>query len=249
MKILMSGVLKFDENVREVSSQVLNETSWQRIIRHMQNQDMTVAYISPYTREYSPKENQNRWYEMAQELKERDFGYIPIRGGYTYQSEENGEELSRMFPEVSFLIPKISLEEALDLAARYEQESVLFKDGQGLRMVFAKDVMTTDGPKKRGDVDFTLAGTITTAPDKTKDFYSMIMRGGKHQRQTRYVHEDAAMMREQMMLKIAEDMKEAGIKGTRVTPSVFQLYIPSGQGIGYRIQKGEKISSYWARIS
>lgn len=98
--------------------QFLDESSLSRIMTHI-NKD-TFGVISPFRKENSDKENNEKYKDLVKKIKEMGYGFIPLKGGY---KEETG-----FVNEKSLFIPNIKRKELIDLGKEYKQYSVIHKD-------------------------------------------------------------------------------------------------------------------------
>jgi len=99
---------------------VLNESSLSRVLQHINNPKTEFGVMSPFRKEKSDKENEERYKELAKSVRDSGYGYIPLRGGYT---EEEG-----FVNERSLFIPKISRKEMIEYGKKYDQWSIIHKD-------------------------------------------------------------------------------------------------------------------------
>lgn len=107
-------------NFKNLIEQTLKESSLSRILTHINNPNMKFGVMSPYRKENSPQENKENYKELVSTLRDKGYGYIPLRGGYT---EEEG-----FVNERSVFIPKISRKEMVELGEKYGQWSIIHKD-------------------------------------------------------------------------------------------------------------------------
>ena len=90
-------------------------SSLSRILKHLTTGDYGV--VSAYLDEYSLQENKERHSQLAKDIRAKGYGYIELVSKW----EENGE----VSDEQSFLVPKASKQDIINLGAKYEQFSVL----------------------------------------------------------------------------------------------------------------------------
>lgn len=171
--------------------QQLKESSWSRIIQHVENDD-SFAVISAYLLNATPEDNLKRHSELRTDIRNLGFGYIEQDSGYTYKNKKTGES----FPvrEKSFFIPKIDYDKAMKLAQKYDQESILYKDlEKGFVLVYAKDFVDNDDiPHKTHEIGMNFKfkkdnkGKITFNPDILKFAYSELIKANNTQRGKQY---------------------------------------------------------------
>lgn len=137
-----------------------------RTYQMMSDPKKVFAMISAERQDKTPAENKKRTQALIKDLNDMGYGYTHMAGGYW--------EVGQLKPgyEHSLLIPNISKEEALKLGAKYDQDTVLYKDETGLKyykpdgevaMEFSTDKITVDDK-------FQL--------DKVKPYFSRRMKGG-----------------------------------------------------------------------
>jgi hypothetical protein len=76
--------------------------------------------------------NSEQTKKLAKDIKVLNRGYVLVNGWYV---ETNKEEKEVEVIEGFFIVSGISLEDLVKLGKRYSQESVLFKDSDGVRYV------------------------------------------------------------------------------------------------------------------
>ena len=106
---------------------MLNESSLSRILKHLQD-DSTFAVISAYNYGLPVKENEKRNSDLKNRihgLKDRKVGYVELKSKWLNLEGEYEEERS-------LFINNISKEEALKLGKDFKQETILWKDKDGL---------------------------------------------------------------------------------------------------------------------
>jgi len=169
----------------------LNESSWSRIIQHIQN-DNSFAVISAYIKDVTEKENYERHSELRNEIRKLGYGFIEQDSGYTYKDDDTGESIP--VKEKSFFIPKIDYDNAIKLAQQFDQESILYKDTtKGFVLVYSKDFTDKDGKKhKTNEIDLKFKfkkdndGKITFDPEVLKYAYSSLIKANKSQKGKSY---------------------------------------------------------------
>ncbi len=140
------------------------------IVRFLQKK-FPFAIISAYTRDYSEAENKKRMEELKQEIRRRGYGYSLLRGIYTYEDESTGKK--ETVEEYSYLVPGIKKNEALNLAKKFDQESIIYYDGHTIQMV------ETDGriTKIRNLDNVDLDTAIKIAAQQFSDYSSKTKKG------------------------------------------------------------------------
>jgi len=101
-------------------SQYITESSLSRIMQHIQS-PKPFGVLSPFRKDNGFKENEQAYKELLNDVRELGYGYIPLKGGY---KEESG-----FVKEKAIFIPGISRKEIIDLGKKYDQYSVLHKEG------------------------------------------------------------------------------------------------------------------------
>ena len=103
------------------------ESSLSRIMTHVTKTE-NFGVISPFRKEFSNKENLDRYKELKEIVRERGYGFIELKGGY---QEEDG-----FVNEKSLFIPNIKKNEMLELGKKYNQHSVIVKDSNAFEIPF-----------------------------------------------------------------------------------------------------------------
>ena len=93
----------------------LQESSLSRIMTHI-NKTENFGVMSPFRKEFSDKENLDRYQELKELVREKGYGFIEMKGGY---QEETG-----FVNEKSLFIPDIKKKEMLSLGKKYNQFSL-----------------------------------------------------------------------------------------------------------------------------
>jgi len=163
-----------------LNEQVLKESSWSRIIQHIEKGG-SFAIISAFSRENDKQRNYALHNKLRKYITEKGYGYIEQNAGYTYKDDITGEDL--ISQELSFFVPSMSLDEAISIGEEYEQESILFKDDKGFKLVYTKD---GEGFHK-GQIGMIFKmdkkpdGQITFNPEILKYAFSQLKKGTKNQ--------------------------------------------------------------------
>jgi len=170
---------------------LLNESSWSRIIQHIEGDD-DFAVISAYRTENTDKQDLAAHVKLKEVVRSLNLGYIEQDSGYTYKDKETGE--SEIRKERSLFIPNIDYKTAMDIGKQFDQESILFKSkDKGFVLVYTKNGEKKDGTKfNAGDVELTFkskkdnTGKITFNPDVLKYAYSSLIKANKNQKDKPY---------------------------------------------------------------
>ncbi len=144
----------------------LAESSLSRIWQHVAKPGAVFAVISSYLGELPRTENEQRFSELQQEIRGAGYGYIRFNSGYTYADGSGTAE------EKSLLITGIALKDALDIAQKYGQESILYKDDSGFFLVGSRGEQIGQNLLR-----FQSDGkTLTFDPEATKIAFSKLAR-------------------------------------------------------------------------
>ena len=143
------------------------ESSLSRIMTHVEKTE-NFGVMSPFRKEFSDKENLERYKELKEIVREKGYGFIELKGGY---KEEDG-----FVKERSLFIPNIKKKEMMELGKKYDQHSVIVKDKQAFAMI---------GTNKSAGIGkvldkFDVKGrniSIDDVGDKFKDFFSRLLKG------------------------------------------------------------------------
>jgi len=143
------------------------ESSLSRIMTHVEKTE-NFGVMSPFRKEFSDKENLERYKELKEIVREKGYGFIELKGGY---QEEDG-----FVNEKSLFIPNIKKKEMMELGKKYDQHSVIVKDKQTFTMIG-----TNKGAGIGKVLDkFDVKGrniSIDDVGDKFKDFFSRLLKG------------------------------------------------------------------------
>ena len=143
------------------------ESSLSRIMTHIKKTE-NFGVISPFRKEFSNKENLDRYKELKEIVREKGYGFIELKGGY---QEEDG-----FVNEKSLFIPNIKKNEMLELGKKYNQHSVIVKDSNAFEMIGTNK---TAGIGKVLD-KFETGGRSISVDDvgeQLKDFFSRLLKG------------------------------------------------------------------------
>lgn len=126
----LSNILKeLDENFK------INEGGLSKIQQAISDPNISFAIISANRNEYSTQENKQRTKELMNDVS--SYGFIKLEGGYIEQNDKTGEKIP--VTERSVLVKNISKEKAIKIGKKYEQESILWKDEDGMRYINLTD--------------------------------------------------------------------------------------------------------------
>lgn len=129
----------------------LFETTTSRIYTHLTDTKNNCAIVSPFRTEYSQQENMQRLSSLKQEVRKLGYGFIELIARWSEQNDNN-EIVSS--DEHSLLIPKMNKELAISLGEKFEQSSIIVKEGTVCNEVCTTPFMAWDSDKqfKKGDV-------------------------------------------------------------------------------------------------
>jgi len=100
------------------------ETSLQRIFYHFTNNEFGI--VSAFKSEYTWEENLERNYQLSKDIRKLGYGFIPIIGRW------------EKIPEYSFFIPKITKDEIIELAKKYDQNYCIWGELNKWYLINAK---------------------------------------------------------------------------------------------------------------
>lgn len=120
---------------------LINENSTSRILKHLINKDETLAVISTYRSERSEEKNKS----LLKELKSiaKKFGFTEFIARWSETNPETNDVESS--DERSLMIFNIPLQDAIQLGAKYNQSSIIYKDGVKLAEVCTVSFTSFDG--------------------------------------------------------------------------------------------------------
>lgn len=160
--------------IMEILNEMVNESSYSRILQHIQNND-TFAVVSAFRGSNSDDENMKLHKQLKGDVRAKGYGFIEQKSGYSYSEPGTGEEGT--VDEMSLFIPKISEKEALTLGRKYDQETIIFKDNKKFVLINCST----------GGVDMTFKKSsdgrdITFDPSVLKYAFSQLVKANKSQR-------------------------------------------------------------------
>lgn len=159
----LDKVLQPTDEARQIA-----EGGLARIYAHVNDDDKTFAMISAYRHENTKEENNRQTMLLTHDLVHMGLGSIKMEGGYVEVSDD-GKEVP--VTERSFFVPNITKEQAIELCAKYNQDSVLFKDKDGMRYITKEG---KDDSEKFTDI----VVDDNYQLNKIKDFFSRRLQGG-----------------------------------------------------------------------
>jgi len=128
------GFKDLEIDVKTGIDKVIIESSFSRVWQHIENPTSLFAVISAYL---DTKNDVLNHEQLRKDIRKLGFGYIEMDSGYTYQVDGK----SKIANEKSYMIPNITKKEALKLALKYGQESILWKDDKSFVLLGSrKDV-------------------------------------------------------------------------------------------------------------
>jgi hypothetical protein len=146
----------------------LYESNLSRIWQHIQG-DNRFGVVSPFRKNYSIKENLERYSELKKIVRnELNLGYIELEGGF----KEEGDWVT----EKSLFIPNIRKTDIIKLGELFEQYSVIYKDSDEFIEIGTNEIsgigkVLTNFIKQGWDKN------IQINSDLTKKFFSRLVKG------------------------------------------------------------------------
>lgn len=131
----LKTLLEEDEQRRK---ELIAEGGLSRIIMQIKDNNKTFGVVSAYRNENSKEENNKQTSNLTGDLTHMNLGFVKLEGGYleTVETDEEGlEPIVKPVVERSFFVGNLTKEQAMQLCSKYNQESVLFKDKDGLRYI------------------------------------------------------------------------------------------------------------------
>jgi len=134
LKNILESVEK--SNGLEETEEMVRESSIGRVWQHIENPTSTFVIISASRDENTEEKNDELYSGLKDIIRNKlELGYIELLGGYVEISED-GDEVD--VTEKSLLVPKISKEDAIKYGVELKQDTVLFKDSEGLDYISTK---------------------------------------------------------------------------------------------------------------
>ncbi len=106
-----------------------------RILAQVKDDDRTWAMISAYRNENSQEENNRQTMLLTSDLAHTHLDAIKIEGGYVEPVTDEDVVNDVPTKERCFFVGNITKEQAMELCAKYNQDTVLFRDKDGLRYI------------------------------------------------------------------------------------------------------------------
>lgn len=113
---------------------LLKESKVGRLHQYLEDPDKKFAIISANRSDASLQDNINNYIDLKKTLRENNLGYVEFIGGYKETVNDQTVEVI----EPSLLIPGIELDLAIELGKKYNQESILYKDGCEMSYICTK---------------------------------------------------------------------------------------------------------------
>jgi len=154
----------------------LVESSLSRIWQHVENKDSVFAVISAYQGD-DPKQDKRNHIKLHNEIRSMGYGLIEFESQWEYEDGFIGKEKS-------FLVPNIKKEEALQLCKKYNQEAILYKDGNSFVELKQNGTVAMKFNSSSGKNNFTMANKqifskLTKGSDKGKPM-TFILKEKRH---------------------------------------------------------------------
>jgi hypothetical protein len=174
-------------NLKEIYEAVLKEASLSRVWQLVEEDKYDFAIISASRGKYTPQENASRFFQLKKEVNEKRLGgFVELRGGYVETDQETGVQTT--VTEDSLLISGITKQNALALGAKFEQETILWKDATGFAYLSAQQGENFGKPtvhfKKGAGKD-----NLTLAKEVISQFFSMLKKGSHAGKKFAFVQE------------------------------------------------------------
>lgn len=167
-----NGSYAYNKNYGLIET-LLKEGGTYRIYSHLKEDDKW-AIVSPYTsdednpdKEQEKAENKKKMTKLKEEVRSLGFGFNELRALWSYPNSSGEMQQSE---EYSLIIYGINKEEAIRLGKKYEQTSVIVKDGN-----VVQEICTTSTKYHSvGDVirTFNVSGSNVLNIDKAEKVFS-----------------------------------------------------------------------------
>jgi hypothetical protein len=144
------------------------ESSLSRVWKQVEDNKRSFAVVSASRKSNSRETNEKNYIELIGIVREWGYGYIKLRGGYI--------ETEGFVSEKSLFIPSISKEGAIELGKRFDQDSVLFKDGDEF-IAIGTNKDTGVGKVLRTFFKGSGRNNINLTKEAVKDFFSSLLKG------------------------------------------------------------------------
>ena len=146
----------------------LQESSLSRIMTHITKTE-NFGVMSPFRKEFSDKENLERYKELKELVREKGYGFIELKGGY---QEETG-----FVNEKSLFIPNIKKKEMMELGKKYDQFSVIIKDKNTFAEIGTNKNAGINSVQNKFDVGGKRNISVDDVGNIFKDFFSRLLKG------------------------------------------------------------------------
>jgi len=153
-----------------VKSIPLSETKLSRVWQHTNDPKSSFGIISAYLDVEKIKDksvgekNEKRHIDLFTDIQNLGHGYIELKGGYT---GKNG----KFIEEKSYMIPNIKKEDLFKLLIKYEQESVIYKNGFEFNMLDDQEKIITSFNTDKSEEG------LSFDKEKFKKYFSSLVRG------------------------------------------------------------------------
>jgi len=107
--------------LKKIMEEMIIETSLSRVWQHINDPNSSFAVISAYLDDDNDEFNHKN---LAKDIRSTGKGYIELDSGYSYKTKDGDVFAS----EKSYMIPNINKNKGMDLAKKYGQQSILWKD-------------------------------------------------------------------------------------------------------------------------
>lgn len=163
------------ENEERLDEKVTPSRLW----KYQEHPEMDFAILSADRSERSAEENKKKSQELRKDINDKGYWYTELKGGYV----EVGEDGKRIpvDGEDSYIVPKMSKEDAIELGQKYDQDTIMFKDAKNKTLQY---IFTNERAGKIGDVDSsfeTQAGrnNFSVSHGDDLDYYSRLPKSNK----------------------------------------------------------------------
>lgn len=151
----------------------LYESKLSRVWQHITDPKSVFGVVSAERSEYR-KDSKVRTLQLKKIIIDKGYGFIELKGGFNETvSDKNGNETKITVEENSFFIPKIIKKDLIEMATRFEQDTVLYKDTNGFYEIDTKNNIG----KVLTKFKTTGENVISTTSDIIKDFFSKLKKG------------------------------------------------------------------------
>jgi hypothetical protein len=144
----------------------LKESKLSRIWQYVEDDHKSFGVVSA-SHKGDPK-NKEHFAELRETIKKLGYGYIELQGGY--------KEIEGFVTELSLFIPKIDKKTLIKLGQKYDQESVIYKDGKEFSLIGTNRIHGV-GTVIRSFIKSAGKSNMTMAAELTKEFFSSLVKG------------------------------------------------------------------------